>query len=277
MKRDLLLSIFLVSSLSIFIACSSETSEDTKTEDKQLTLQENPPAEDEGFDFFLPSSMQIAHILKKSGVLYVDGLTNDPTKYSQYQTRSKRLLNLGVYTGDLAYCVLNSQTEMGLKYVAALKSLGNDLDLAEVYHSAEALDKIESTMENQDSLISFIINTQEKLNDYAHTNHQLSLLLETFTGAWIETMYIGANAENKHPEFISKRLAEQLGILENLIMGLEMTESNNDELDSIIVQLKEFKSTMPEYSDDFNNNLSEEEFEILKQKITSIRNNITNS
>jgi len=277
MKRDLLLSLFLVTSLSLLIACSGETSENTKSEDAQTQLQEDTVLEDEGFDFFLPSSMQIAHILKKSGVIYVDGLTNDPEKYSQYQTRSKRLLNLGVYTGDLAYCVINSQNDMALKYVAALKSLGNDLDLAEVYHSSEALDKIEETMNNQDSLITFIINTQEKLNDYAHTNHQLSLLLETFTGAWIETMYIGANAENKHPEYISKRLAEQMGILENLIAGLEMTESNNEELNSVIEQLIDFKSSMPEYSDDFNNELSPEEFEILKQKITSIRNNITNS
>lgn len=277
MKRDLLLSLFLVTSLSLLIACSGETSENTKSEEAQTQLQEDIMLEDEGFDFFLPSSMQIAHILKKSGVIYVDGLGNDPEKYSQYQTRSKRLLNLGVYTGDLAYCVINSQNDMALKYVAALKSLGNELDLAEVYHSSEALDKIEETMNNQDSLITFIINTQEKLNDYAHTNHQLSLLLETFTGAWIETMYIGANAENKHPEYISKRLAEQMGILENLIAGLEMTESNNEELNSIIDQLIDFKSAMPEYSDDFNNELSPEEFEVLKQKITSIRNNITNS
>jgi len=275
MKRELLLSLFLVTSLGFLAACSNETSE--KAEEAEMQVQEDVAIEDDGFDFFLPSSMQIAHILKKSGVIYVDGLTNDPEKSSQYQTRSKRLLNLGVYTGDLAYCVLNSQNETALKYVAALKSLGNDLDLAEVYHSADALDKIEDTMNNQDSLVAFIIETQEKLNDYAHTNHQLSLLLETFTGAWIETMYIGATAENKHPEYITKRLAEQIGILDNLISGLEMTMSNNQELVSLIEQLKDFQSSMPVYSDDFNNQLTSEEFEVLKQKITSIRNNITNS
>ncbi len=277
MKRELLLSLFLVTSLGFLAACSNGTSENDKTEEAEMQVQEDMAIEDDGFDFFLPSSMQIAHILKKSGVIYVDGLTNDPKKHSQYQTRSKRLLNLGVYTGDLAYCVLNSQNETALKYVTALKSLGNDLDLAEVYHSADALDKIEGTMSNQDSLVAFIIETQEKLNDYAHTNHQLSLLLETFTGAWVETMYIAANAENTHPEFITKRLAEQIGILDNLIAGLEMTESNNQELANVIDQLKDFQSSMPVYSDDFNNQLTSEEFEVLKQKITSIRNNITNS
>jgi hypothetical protein len=222
--------------------------------------------------------MQIAHILKKSGVLYEQGITNDPEKYSQYETRAKRLLNLGVYTGDLAYCILNNQNEQGMKYVGALKKLGNDLDLAEVYQTSEALDKMEQTMSNQDSLVTFIINTQEKLNDYAHTSHQLSLLLETFTGAWVETMYIGANAENKHPEFMHKRLAEQMGILENLIDGLEMTNNNNEEVSNIISQLIDFKSSMPPYQEDnFENELSPEQFEILKQKITSIRNNITNS
>ncbi len=276
MKRELLLSVFLIAFLSIFIACSNEATE-KQQEESQTQLDETVIEEEEGFDFFLPSSIQIAHILKKSGVVYEEGLTNDPLKYSEYQTRSKRLLNLGVYTGDLAYCVLNNQNEAGLKYVAALKKLGNDLDLAEVYQTSEALDKIEQSMNNHDSLMTFIINTQEKLNEYANTNHQLSLLLETFTGAWVETMYIGATAENKHPEFIHKRLSEQMGILSNLIEGLEMTENNNEELLSVIEQLVDFKNAMPAYEDSFENKLSPEQFEVLKQKITSIRNNITNS
>ena len=274
MRREVLLPLFLVASLSVFTGCSEEPA--PVAEPEVIVIEEEAIPDDE-FNFFLPSTMQIAHILKKSGVLYEDGLTNDPEKSSQYETRAKRLLNLGIYTGDLAYCILNNQNDMGMKYVAALKKLGNDLDLAEVYNTSEALDKMESTMSNQDSLVTFIINTQEKLNDYAHTSHQLSLLLETFTGAWVETMYIGANAGNQHPEFIHKRLAEQMGILENLIEGLQMTDNNNDEIKDIIDQLIDFKEAMPPYQDDFNNELSPEQFDVLKQKITSIRNNITNS
>jgi hypothetical protein len=274
MKREVLLPLFLVASLSVFTRCSEEPA---KVVEPEVIVIEDEPIADEEFNFFLPSTMQIAHILKKSGVLYEEGLTNDPAKYSQYQTRAKRLLNLGVYTGDLAYCILNNQNETGLTFVAALKKLGNELDLAEVYNTSEALDKMEQTMSNQDSLVTFIINTQEKLNDYAHTSHQLSILLETFTGAWIETMYIGANAENQHPEFIHKRLAEQMGILENLIEGLQMTDNNNEEIDGLIASLIDFKNAMPAYEDNFNNELSAEQFDILKQKITSIRNNITNS
>lgn len=275
MKREVLLPLFLVASLSVFTACSEEAPKEAEPEVIVIVEEEDIPNEE--FNFFLPSTMQIAHILKKSGVLYEEGLTNDPEKQSQYETRAKRLLNLGVYTGDLAYCILNNQNDMGMKYVSALKKLGNNLDLAEVYQTSETLNKMEETMSNQDSLITFIINTQEKLNDYAHTSHQLSLLLETFTGAWVETMYIGANAENQHPEYMHKRLAEQMGILSNLIEGLEMTDNNNEEITGIITQLKDFQSSMPEYQDNFNNELTDEQFEILKEKITIIRNNITNS
>ena len=147
MKRELLLSVFLVAILSVFVACSNEASE-KQQEESQAQLDETVIEEEEGFDFFLPSSIQIAHILKKSGVVYEQGLTNDPAKSSTYQTRTMRLLNLGAYTGDLAYCILNNQNEMGLKYVAALKQLGNDLDLSEVYQTSEALEKIESQDEH---------------------------------------------------------------------------------------------------------------------------------
>ena len=175
MKREVLLPLFLVASLSVFTACSEEAPKEAEPEVIVIVEEEDIPNEE--FNFFLPSTMQIAHILKKSGVLYEEGLTNDPEKQSQYETRAKRLLNLGVYTGDLAYCILNNQNDMGMKYVSALKKLGNNLDLAEVYQTSETLNKMEETMSNQDSLITFIINTQEKLNDYAHTSHQLSLLL----------------------------------------------------------------------------------------------------
>ena len=123
MKRDLVLSFFLVASICLSTSCANESSEkETQEEAPIVIIEEDDMVEDEAFDFFLPSSIQIAHILKKSGVLYQDGLTNDPEKYSQYETRANRLLNLGVYTGDLAYCILNSQNDKGLTYVAALKS-----------------------------------------------------------------------------------------------------------------------------------------------------------
>lgn len=276
MKREVLLPIFLVASLSLFTACSDEPAKNSDPEIEEIVIiEEDVPNEE--FQFFLPSTMQIAHILKKSGVLYEEGLTNDPDKYSQYETRAKRLLNLGIYTGDLAYCILNNQNDKGMQYVEVLKRLGNELDLAEVYQTSEALDNMENTMNNHDSLVTFIIRTQEKLNDYAHTSHQLSLLLETFTGAWVETMYLGANAENQHPEYIHKRLAEQMGILSDLIDGLEMTGNDNAEVESIVLQLIDFKNSMPAYQDNFDNELTPEQFDVLKEKITAIRNNITNS
>ena len=61
MKREVLLPLFLVASLSVFTACSEEAPKEAEPE--VIVIEEEEIPNDE-FNFFLPSTMQIAHILK---------------------------------------------------------------------------------------------------------------------------------------------------------------------------------------------------------------------
>jgi hypothetical protein len=203
-------------------------------------------------------------------------LCNDPTKYDQYQTRTDGLLNLGVYTGDLAYCILNDRTEESLKFVDAIQKLASKNDLSDIYFADDSSDNLEAAVSNRDSLINFIIKTQENLNEYAYTSNQLSILLITFTGAWVETVYIGAYAENSSPEKLMETLAEEMDILENLIEGLESVVTDNSEISNLIAQLKHFEQKVQPNNGD-KDELSTEQVENLKTEIAIIRNSITNS
>jgi len=259
-------------------SCSDQDVEkkDQKQTKETIEIQENNNTED--FYFFLPSPIQIAHILKKSGLLFSDEWVNDPAKYDQYQTRTDGLLNLGVYTGDLAYCILNDRTDESLKYINSIKKLSDKLDLSEIYYSDKTMTRIESAVNNKDSLINFIISTQENLSDYAYSSNQLSILMITFAGAWVETVYIGAHADNESPERVSETLSEEMGILKNLIDGLESTVQDNSEVTALTTQLKEFEQKM--YSADGENKpivFSPDQIKVLKKEIAIIRNNITNN
>jgi PBP1b-binding outer membrane lipoprotein LpoB len=268
---------FLIVVLILTLSACSENDAEKKD---QKTVVESEQTEvitvNEGFDFFLPSPIQIAHILKKSGLLFDPELVNDPTKYDQYQTRTSGLLNLGVYTGDLAYCILNDRTEESLKYVEAIQKLASKHDLSDIYLYDDNPENLEIAISNRDSLVSFIIKTQENLNDYAYNSNQLSILLITFTGAWVETVYIGAFAENSSPEKITETLTEEMSILENLIQGLESFESENPEIMELVTQLKQFEQTV-QLDDEGETKLSTDQIENLKTEIAIIRNDITNS
>ena len=278
MKNYINYSLTIIALAFIMLSCSDQNNEkkDQKIETETIEIQENASTED--FYFFLPSPIQIAHILKKSGLLFSQEWMNDPSKYDQYQTRTDGLLNLGVYTGDLAYCILNDRVEESLKYINSIKKLADKLDLSEVYYSDKTMTRIESAVNNKDSLVNFIISTQENLSDYAYSSNQLSILMVTFAGAWIETVYIGAHADNESPEKVGETLAEEMGILQNLISGLESTVPENPEISTLITQLKDFEKKM--YLNDGSNkpiDFSAEQIEVLKKEIAIIRNNITNN
>lgn len=275
MKNYISYSLTIIVLVFIMFSCSDQDN-DQKSATETIEVQEQAATED--FYFFLPSPIQIAHILKKSGLLFSQEWINDPSKYDQYQTRTAGLLNLGVYTGDLAYCILNDRTEESLKYINSIKKLADKLDLSEIYYSDKTMTRIESAVNNKDSLVNFIISTQENLSDYAYSSNQLSILMVTFAGAWIETVYIGAHADNESPEKVGETLAEEMGILQNLIEGLESTVPDNPEISDLIIQLKDFEQKM--YSDDGTNkpiNFSSEQIEVLKKEIAIIRNNISNN
>lgn len=278
MKNYISYALTIVALVFVLFSCSDQNpeSEDQKSATEYTGTQENIDSED--FYFFLPSPIQIAHILKKSGLLFSQEWINDPSKYDQYQTRTDGLLNLGIYTGDLAYCILNDRTEESLKYINSIQKLANELDLSEIYYSDETMTRIESAVNNKDSLVNFIITTQENLNDYAYSSNQLNILIVTFAGAWIETVYIGTHAENTSIDKIGETLAEEMGILNNLIDGLETNVPENSEIKDLVSQLKDFELKMSSImGENKTGKLSAEQIEVLKKEITIIRNNITNN
>lgn len=278
MKNSISYLLTIIALAFILFSCSGTENgnEGQNSVTDTSTIEESQGTED--FYFFLPSPIQIAHILKKSGLLFSPEFINDPAKYDQYQTRTDGLLNLGVYTGDLAYCILNDRTKESLNYINAIKKLADKLDLSEVYYSDETMNRIESAVNNKDSLVNFIITTQENLSDYAYSSNQLSILMVTFAGAWVETVYIGAHADNESPEKVSETLAEEMGILQNLIEGLESNAPDNPEIEALTDQLKNFELKM--YSVDGDNkpiDFTPEQIEVLKNEIAIIRNSITNN
>ena len=271
MKKKLSLPLFIVALVFLLSACAENKAENKGLQQEVKPQEPQSNDSEEGFYFFLPSPIQIAHILKKSGLLYDGRLVNDPKKYDQYQTRTNGLLNLGVYTGDLAYCILNDRTEESLKFVEAIKKLGDKHDLSDIYLSDDG--GLESAVSNRDSLINFIIRTQENLNNYAHNSNQLSILLVTFTGAWVETVYIGAHAENSSPDKLNETLLEEIGILRDLINGLETSVTANPEITALLAQLKQFEAMIPDDAP----KLTDDQTESLKKEIAIIRNSIINS
>src|ERR1051325_2178939 len=55
----------------------------------------------------LPSPLRVALMFQRSGLKYLPDLTNGVDKSTNYTTTFTRAENMGIYSADLAYCVLN--------------------------------------------------------------------------------------------------------------------------------------------------------------------------
>ncbi|UTW62043.1 hypothetical protein KFE98_18840 [bacterium SCSIO 12741] len=235
--------------------------------------------------FYLPSALQIGSIFQKSGLTYVQGITNPVENAKNYSTKSSRLLNFGVYSADLAYIVLNGQSQDARDYLVAIQELSNKIGFGVVFESEDLMKRFESSLGNKDSIVNVLVDIQARTDMYVDDNNMHDVTYIIFCGAWIEGMYLGVNAEgvdNQH--FISGRLVEQMTILENLIKALNSNENQSDEVKEITKELAKLDKFFNQLEENKNSQnlksfkdykISEEHLKQLSETIIGLREKIT--
>lgn len=192
------------------------------------------------YEFMPPSPIQIASILKKVNMPYEDGLTNPTQNADMYATKFKQTLNFGVYSCDLAYCVTNDKYEQAAKFLKASKKLSSKIGLEAIFKSENIINRFESNIGNQDSIMEILFHVQMMTDDYIDDNELRDLSVIYFTGAWVEGMNIGTHTilgNNDHK--ISVLLSEQMTIAKSIIRGLRNVKEQNDEISDLTDHIEE--------------------------------------
>ncbi len=240
--------------------------------------------------YTLPSPMQIAGILKKSGLKYYGGLTNpieNTSKYSTGNTVSKTL-GMGTYLADLSYCILNKQNEESKKYFKTCSQLAESIGLAKAFQDKNIPARMEKNMDNPDSVSKILAEIQLETDNMLEENKQNYISVLIFTGAWIETMYIGTqvHAKEKNKNVVT-HIVDQISIAQNMIKALETNTSKEADVSALLKDLhqlndmyfnfksvKEMIATDPDVIDPTKLNISEEELTSFTKKIEEIRSQI---
>ena len=283
MKRLLLLPVLLIVISFSFQGCGEpEVTVDTlnDTSNDSLPPQDFVEIESEAFDFMLPSSLQIAEMLMDAGLNFDLSLPNDPENVSVYASNTHKLLNFGSYSADMAYCVLSDQTEPALKYLQAIEGLTDDLGLSAVFHTEDLVRTFENNSTNQDSLITVLINVQERLDEYVDESDERFMHVVIMSGAWIEFMYLGANGADENGR-VHHQLSEQMILLESLIQGLETNPAGDQRIADLVVAMQDLKNSYDNMEsvlnydgDDESPVLSADELAELGTKVEQIRQSI---
>jgi len=244
----------------------------------------------EAYLYALPSPMQIATILKKAGLKYYSGLTNPLDNAAKYKTGNlvTKTLGLGTYLSDLSYCILNKQNQESKNYFKTCSQLSESIGLAKAFQDNDVPKRMESNMTNGDSVSKILSEIQMESDNVLEENKQGYISVIAFTGAWIESMYIGTQVHIKEKNAnVTTNIVEQMGIAENIIKALEVNKSKDADVTVLLQDMnalndiynsfksvKEIKATDPDVIDPAKLNISVDELSSFTKKVEEIRNRI---
>jgi hypothetical protein len=283
MSAKMKLSIPVIAAGLLFAACSGNEEPAQNQATVKIDMDENTTSDDQ--DFVLPPPNSLATAFKNAGLPYVAGKANPASKKDTYSKKIDQLLNLGVYTTDLAYCAINNKSQEAREYLSAIQSLGSKVGLESVYSDKSLIEKFDKNLGDQSALEDLIYEIQDKSDAFLQDNDLRYLAAVEFAGAWAEGMYLGVDDSRKKQADMSVAIVDQMTLLKNTIKGLQSHPTQDTRLKEVIGMFKDVLATYEGFASvkkaaknvNFEApKLTPEEFDALAAKIVSLRNGITN-
>jgi len=260
------LVILLVTGL---IAC---TSKPDKSESKELEASETDTLKEKVIEnisgYPLPTSFQITTMLNEAGAPYILSISNPASNADNYFTQAEKAVNLGIYGADLSYASTYMMKQETMLYLDASKKLTDEIEISSAFNQTYA-ERVESNLENGDSLINIISDSFIDTYNYLTDNNQDKLAILIMSGSWIEGLYITTQiaitaADNTA---LLDIILHQRSSLNTLIEIMEPIKGDDDVLE-IINALNELKGHYNAIEDQ----MSDETFEKIVSTVENIRN-----
>lgn len=245
--------------------------------------------------FSVPSPIQTALLIQKSGVAYDKTILNPGSKNGQYTSDYAKALNLGIYGADLGYVSMYNQSQDALGYLGAVKQLADKLGVSAAFDQ-QTMKRINDNISNKDSMLVLVGIAYRASDAYLKTNKRTEISSLILTGGWIESMHFSITAYNKkQTDEIKYRIAEQKQALGSIIKL--MNSHNMPDAAELVKELEDlakvyegitFKYNFVEPTTDeakkttYINSTTEvivnkEQLDQIAAKILIIRNNIINA
>lgn len=267
-------------------------------EDKSQNAQEFDDAqssmEDQMEEFKIPPPSEIPYLLQASGAPFNSGLVNSRDKVDQYTAQNdKAALNLGIYAADIGYLTSYDQTQQAIDYLAACKTLSDDLGLIGTF-DAELLERFESNISNKDSLTHLLDETMKESRKYLQDASRRQLSSLVMAGSFIEGLHIATGLIKSYPKDIlpednrnlvltpiMRVVLDQENSVSEMIRMLESAEKT-ETVDAIRADLKTLEETYQKLNIDeqIKNNradlvLSDKNLEGITNVVEKIRSRVT--
>src|SRR5258707_2915637 len=191
----------------------------------------------------IPSPLEISVLLKESGTRYNAGLLNSPDNLSRYNSNYKKALNLGIYGTDLGYTNIYQQNQDGIKYLSAIKSLADGLNIGQFF-DVETIGRLANNSKNLDSLLLITTQNFNTINHYLQSQSRANLSVLLLTGGWLEAMQVTCQvaAHNPKNQDLRETIGAQKIILEQIVLLLTFYKGDEN-MASLLKDMEGLKAT----------------------------------
>ncbi|KAF5078462.1 hypothetical protein DSECCO2_140000 [anaerobic digester metagenome] len=186
--------------------------------------------------YSLPSPLETALILKRSGAVYNEEIMNPVENISRYNTNKSMALNLGIYSTDLSYASMFDQTQASIKYMSASKKVAEGLGILNAIDNS-VIQRLEENVNNREVIMDIISETFLNTNSILEENDRVAVGAIILVGGWIEGLYIATSLiedVHKADNELVERIIDQKLSLGTVINLLEQHKSNPDVKDVLI-------------------------------------------
>ncbi len=230
----------------ILIACGGKKANERALLDSlDATTSQGPSISETVIEDLLqeiPSPLEISALLKESGKKYNSTILNGADNASKYNNNYKKALNLGIYGTDLGYTNIYEKNQDGLKYLASIKGLANDLNIGQFF-DVETIGRLATNSKNLDSLLLITTQNFNSINHYFQSQSRSNLSVLLLTGGWVEAMHITCSVASNDPnnKELNEKIGEQKIILEKLVKLLSFYENSDQNMASLLADLEGLK------------------------------------
>jgi len=180
--------------------------------------------------YSLPSPLETALMLKRSGAKYNEEILNPVDNVSRYSTNKSMALNLGIYSTDLSYASLFDQTQATIKFMTASKKMAENLGILNAIDNT-VIQRLEENVNNRDVIMETISETFLNTNSILEEDDRVAIGSIILVGGWIEGLYIATSlvddVKSTDSELVD-RIVDQKFSLETVLNLLNQNIDNPD-------------------------------------------------
>ncbi|MGZ3863864.1 MAG: hypothetical protein ACXVPN_01990 [Bacteroidia bacterium] len=190
--------------------------------------------------FSIPSPLQTAMLIQKTGSVYDKTILNSKENINQYATDFAKALNLGIYGADLGYVNMYNKTQDAISYLAAVKKLADELGVSGAFDT-QTMERFQKNISNKDSMMMLVGLAYRAGDAFLKQNKRPDISGLILTGGWIESLNFAIAANKaKANEEVRRRIADQKQALASVIKLLSASEAK-PEYASLINDLKDLE------------------------------------